>query len=94
MILVLFTYEVPAEKHDDYLKVTKDEIKPFWESHGCESYHVWQSSEAPTNFVKEMVFKDMTAMKDVMALAEAEPIKKRFFGFATNISRSMYERRT
>jgi hypothetical protein len=40
MLKITYSYEVPSEKHDEYLKITKDEIKPFWESHGCDAYTV------------------------------------------------------
>ena len=41
MIKIVFMYEVIREKQDEYLKMTRDRIKPFWESHGCEAYTVW-----------------------------------------------------
>jgi quinol monooxygenase YgiN len=90
MIKVIYSYEVPSEKQDEYLKITKDEIKPFWESHGCEAYTVWLSLEGSTRFMKEMVFKDELAMQSAMKLAEAEPIKKLFFQFAGGITRITY----
>ena len=90
MIRVIYSYEVPSEKQDEYLKITRDEIKPFWESHGCEVYTVWLSLEGSTTFMKEMVFKDEPAMQNAMKLAEAEPIKKLFFQFASGISRITY----
>ena len=90
MIKVIYSYEVPSEKQDEYLKITKDEIKPFWESHGCEAYTVWLSLEGSTKFMKEMVFKDELAMQSAMKLAEAEPIKKLFFQFAGGITRITY----
>ncbi|MGD0230429.1 MAG: antibiotic biosynthesis monooxygenase [Syntrophorhabdales bacterium] len=92
MMMVLYTYEVPVEKQDDYLRITRDEIKPFWESRGCEAYRVWQSSEASTRFVKEMIFSDAAAMRNVLGLAEAGPIKKLFSQFATSVSRAAYAR--
>jgi hypothetical protein len=90
MLKIVFSYEVPGEKQDEYLMITKNEIKPFWESHGCEAYTVWLSMEGSTRFIKEMVFKDESAMQSTMKLAEAEPIKKLFFQFANNITRITY----
>ncbi len=87
MIKIVFTYEVTGERQDEYLKMTRDGIKPFWESHGCEAYTVWVSTEGPTRFTKEMVFKDEAAMQSTMKLAEAEPIKKLFSQFANNVTR-------
>jgi hypothetical protein len=90
MIKVVFMYEVTKEKQEEYLKITRDTIKPFWESHGCEAYMVWLSLEGSTRFMKEMVFKDKDTMQSAMKLAEAEPVKKLFFQFASNISRTTY----
>jgi len=45
MVKITYSYEVPNEKRDEYLKITRDAIKPFWESHGCEAYTVWLSLE-------------------------------------------------
>ncbi|MCX5805924.1 MAG: hypothetical protein NT010_07640 [Proteobacteria bacterium] len=90
MLKIVFSYEVPIEKHDEYLQITKDVIKPFWESHGCDAYTVWLSLEGSTKFMKEMVFKDELTMKSTMSLAEAEPVKKLFFQFAGSITRVIY----
>ena len=90
MVKIIYSYEVPKEKHDEYLKITKDEIKPFWESHGCDVYAVWLSPEGSTRFIKEMVFKDERTMQSTLNLAEAEPIKKLFFQFAAGITRATY----
>jgi len=90
MVKVVFMYDVTREKQDEYLKITRDTIKTFWESHGCEAYTVWFSLEGSTRFMKEMVFKDEGAMQSTMKLAEAEPVKKLFFQFASNISRTTY----
>ena len=91
MLKIVFIYEVSSEKQDEYLKITKDKIKPFWETHGCDAYAVWLSSEGSTKFIKEMIFKDEGAMQSAMSLAEAEPIKKLFFQFAGSITRAIYK---
>jgi hypothetical protein len=90
MIKVVYAYDVGREKQGEYLKITGESIKPFWESHGCEAYTVWFSLEGSTRFMKEMVFKDEDGMLNAMKLAEAEPVKKIFFQFASNISRTTY----
>jgi hypothetical protein len=90
MIKIVFSYEVPNEKQDEYLEITRSQIKPFWESHGCDSYTVWLSIEGSKKFLKEMLFKDELAMESSMKQVEAEPIKKLFSQFATGISRATY----
>lgn len=89
MIKVIFNYDVSPEKQEEYFKVTGEKIKPFWESHGCQSYSVWQGLEQPSTFVKEMVFRDMEGMKRTMGLDEANPIKELFYNFASNVSRKV-----
>ncbi|HVP81032.1 MAG TPA: antibiotic biosynthesis monooxygenase [Thermodesulfobacteriota bacterium] len=90
MIKMVFMYEVVKEKQDEYLSITRDRIKPFWESHACESYTLWQAPEEPTSFIKEMVFKDEATMQTVMSLEDAQPVKKLFSQFANNVTRKTY----
>lgn len=87
MLKVIFEYNIPVDKQEEYLKATNDTIKPFWESKSCKSYNVWQVAGNETRFVKEMIFEDKSVMKESMALEEAGPIKEIFFSFAEDISR-------
>ncbi len=89
VVKVTFSYDVSIEKQKEYLQATGEKIKPFWESNGCQSYSVWQVSDNPVAFVKEMVFEDATAMEKSMSLPEAKSIKELFFSFATNVSRKI-----
>ena len=89
MIKVIFTYDIPKEKQDEYLEVTAQKIKPFWESNDCDSYNVWKVDDSQTAFVKEMLFKDIPTMKKTLSLEEAEPAKELFYKFAINVSRKI-----
>ena len=71
MVKVVFTFEVAPEKQTEYLKATAEKIKPFWESHGCQSYQIWQIEDTAT-FLKEMHFTDQAARDKVMGLQDAE----------------------
>jgi quinol monooxygenase YgiN len=93
MVKVIFEYNVPKEKQSEYLQLTQDKIKPFWEASGCQSYTVWQVAESETSFVKEMLFASPAAMKETMALKQAEPIKEMYFRFATDVSRKIIARK-
>jgi hypothetical protein len=90
MLKIVYVYEVSKEKQDEYLKVTAEMIKPFWESHGCEAYTLWVPMEGSTTFMKEMDFKDEGTMQSTLKLAEAEPIKKLFSELASNVTRITY----
>jgi hypothetical protein len=87
MVKVVFHYDVPKVKQTEYLRMTQETIKPFWETHGCRSYTVWQVAESETGFVKEMLFESESGMKETMSLKEAEPVKEIYFRFATDVSR-------
>ena len=63
MVTVIYEYDVPVEKQDEYVQATKEKIKPFWESIGCKAYDIWQVAESETRFIKTMLFEDMSAMK-------------------------------
>jgi len=90
MLKIVFTYEVPEERQAEYLKATVETIKPYWESHGCQSYHVWQMAEKPTTFIKEMVFENRDEMQRSMEEEGAKPAKELFYRFASNIVRQLY----
>lgn len=89
MVKVIFEYKVAKEKQAEYLELTRDKIKPFWEANGCQSYTVWQAAESETGFVKEMLFESMPAMKETISLKQADPIKEIYFKFATDVSRKI-----
>jgi hypothetical protein len=89
MVKVVFQYNVPKEKQAEYLQLTRDKIKPFWETHGCQSYTVWQVAESETGFVKEMLFESLPGMKETMSLKEADPVKEIYFKFAVDVSRKI-----
>lgn len=93
VVKVVFTYDVSVDNQEEYLKVANEKIKPYWESHGCQSYSVWQGTDNPTAFIKEMVFEDLTTMEKSMALREAESVKELFKSFVTNVSRKVCMRR-
>jgi quinol monooxygenase YgiN len=93
MVKVVFQYNVAKEKQAEYLKLTQDKIKPFWEANGCQSYTIWQAGDSETGFVKEMLFESMAGMKETMALKQADPIKELYFKFATDVSRKVITKR-
>lgn len=92
MVMVIFDYDVGLEKQAEYIRVTKEKIKPLWESIGCKSYEVWRQTGGGTGFVKTMLFEDMSGMKEIMANQAADPVKKIFGQFAENVSRKVCEK--
>ena len=84
----VFTYEVESAKQADYIKSTKEVIKPFWESHGCLSYTVWQSQQNPTHFRKEMLFEDGAGPQS----DKAADVVKLFSSYAVNTVRESFKR--
>ena len=71
MVKVVFTFEVAPEKQSEYLKATAEKIKPYWETHGCQSYDVWQA-EGEATFIKEMIFPDLATKDRVMGPKDEE----------------------
>jgi quinol monooxygenase YgiN len=94
MITVIFEYDVAVENQEAYVKATKTEIKPLWESIGCLAYDIWQVKENETGFVKTMLFEDAATMKSAMADEKADAAKKLFYEFAQNISRKVCLKKT
>jgi quinol monooxygenase YgiN len=96
MVVMVYRYQVPTEKHRQYIKATVEKIKPFWESHGCKSYDVWQAAENGTSFMKTMFFEDTESMQKSRALSDGEgkPFVDLFYSFANDISRQAYIKKT
>ena len=94
MVTVIFEYDIPVEKQGEYVRATKEKIKPLWESIGCKAYDIWQVVEGETGFVKTMLFEDISSMKTIMAQKAADPVKEIFGRFAENVSRKICEKRT
>ena len=80
---VVFTYDVPADDQNEYIRISNGKIRPFWESHGCRSYFHRQGSDNLTAFVKEMVFEELTTMEKSMGLHEAKSVKELFLALRT-----------
>lgn len=97
MVKVIFSFEVPKEKQEEFLEFVKSGIKPYWESHGCLAYEVWQA-EGETAFIKTMDFSDLQTMKTVMPAQEQNPecraLIERFESYTINLSRKSYIKRT
>lgn len=98
MVEVVFTFDVPKEKQAEYLKATIDTIIPYWESHGCQSYDIWQATEGKSAFVKRMLFPDMPTMQKAMSLVESDDEAKSIVGifrsFVPNPTRRIYVKKT
>jgi len=85
----VFMFDVLEDKQEEYLKVTKEVIKPYWESHGCVSYTVWKTDEGSPAFLKEMLFESprSTAQSDD---PEAKKVVGLFRKYAVNTQRKTY----
>lgn len=90
MLKMVYIYEVSEDKQEEYKKTTAETIKPFWESHGCQAYKVWQSQEDPKMFMKEMLFSDRAAMQGAVSSPDSEAIKQLFFQFVVVKSKTAY----
>ena len=79
MVKGVWTFEVPQEKQEEYLKITVEVIKPFWEDRGCISYQVFQDYTNPHQFVKEQVYPDKESLdRDIESALDAkDPEAKR-----------------
>ncbi len=97
MVEVIFTFEVEKDKWEEFLHFVKTGTKPWWESHGCLGYDVWQAA-GENAFMKRMAFPDMATMEKVMAANEQDPecraLIEKFESYTMNISRKPYVKMT
>lgn len=98
MYIMVFSFEVDPDKQEEYLKVTREKIKPYWESHGTWSYDVYQEydpekGEFGTRFLKTQI-NDGKPLPQEEARAKspegAKDIIDTFFRFAKNVSLQTY----
>ena len=96
MVKVVFTFDVAPERQSDYLKATTEKIKPYWESHGCQSYDVWKADGESNTFIKEMLFTTPEAMAKALGPkdAEATAAVELWQSFITNMTRKSYTLKT
>ena len=98
MYRVVFTFEVDAGSVDEYLRLTREQIKPYWEEHGCEAYDTFANDAEPTKFLKIMIFKDADSMRRSLGLTKTEPECQRIIGlfrtYARNPQSATYVLRT
>jgi len=97
MVEVIFTFEVAKERQEEFLNFVKTGTKPWWESHGCLSYDVWQAA-GENAFMKRMAFSDMATMEKVMPGNEKDPecraLIDKFESYTINISRKPWIKMT
>jgi len=95
MVKGVWIFEVPEEKQEEYLKVTVEIIKPFWERRGCLSYQVFQDYTNPLQFVKEQVYPDKESLdRDIASAQDAKDpqavkVVNLFRSYAQNVVRRL-----
>lgn len=50
MILVQWSCEVPQKKLESFIRFTEDELKPFYESHGCKRWELFMPMEVEKKY--------------------------------------------
>ncbi|MEM3018543.1 MAG: antibiotic biosynthesis monooxygenase [Candidatus Bathyarchaeia archaeon] len=92
MFIVLYEFKVDEGKQQEYIAVTRQQIKPFWEAKGC-GYSLYRSREEPERFIKVMSFPDEPALRKAVFEKDdkTEKIVNLFKNFARDVKRSIYE---
>jgi len=85
----VFSFDVPAEKIENYVKWSAETAKPFFEKYPeVRSYDVYQMVDGKPAFVKEMVYEDMKAFDSIQAKMGDPEIQKvvgEFFSYVVNL---------
>ena len=88
MVELVFFFEVPKETQEEFLNFVKTGTKPYWESHGCLGYNVWQAL-GEDSFIKRMEFADMAALEKAGSAAEQDPEGKAFIEKFNSLVKNM-----
>lgn len=86
-MIALYIYRIEKEKEAEYLKVTKEVIKPFWEKRGCK-YEVFKCEQS-NDFIKIMTFNDENSLNSALFQKDhdTENIVNIFKDFAKDLRR-------
>jgi hypothetical protein len=100
MFIAIFHFEVEPEDQAEFLQVVKDRIKPYWESHGCWSYNVYQAYDAEAgpgrHFVKTQIMEGMPSTVEesrAKRTPESQEVVERFYRYAKNVTFKGYLKR-
>ncbi len=100
VFIAFFDFEVAPEKQDAFLEAVREKIKPYWESHGCWAYNVYQEYDpdrgSGTRFIKTQIMEGMprsTKEGREQRSPEAQEIVNLFYSFAENVSFKGYLKR-
>ena len=98
-VKVVIMCDVPEEKQEAFLKLSREGTKPYLESHGVISYDVWKTeAEGWPGFIKEMYVKDVAAAQAVFKMRatvpEAKELIDRWEGMTENLQIRIYKKLT
>lgn len=63
MVRGIWFFRVAEGKQEEFLQRINDIVKPYWESHQCIAYNIYQDINDATLFVKEQIYPDIEAME-------------------------------
>jgi hypothetical protein len=94
---LIFTFEVPKEKQEEFISFVKTGTKAYFESHGCLAYNIWQVP-GENFFMKRMEFPDMATLEKVVSAVEQDPEAKalleKWGSYCENVERKPYVKMT
>ena len=99
MVKVVIMCDVPKEKEEEFLKLSREGTKPYMEAHGVISYDVWKTDEEGwPGFIKEMYVKDVAAAQEIFKMRatvpEAKDLVDRWEGMTEGLKLRVYKRMT
>jgi quinol monooxygenase YgiN len=96
MVKVVIMCDVPKEKQEEFLKLSREGTKPYMEAHGVISYDVWKTDEEGwPGFIKEMYVKDVAAAQEIFKMRatvpEAKDLVDRWEGMTAGMKLRVYK---
>ena len=95
MVKIVVMCDVPEERQEEFLKLSREGTKPYMEAHGVISYDVWKAEEEGSpGFIKEMYVKDVAAAQEIFKMRatvpEAKDLVDRWEGMTEGLNIKMY----
>jgi quinol monooxygenase YgiN len=74
MIIAQWTFKIPKNRLEDFLKYSRKKIKPFWESHGCKFYSVYQTTNK--KLFPYQIMEDESSVTEHLVFGNIEDFEK------------------
>jgi len=84
LILVQWSCDVPDEELESFIRFCRDELKPFYESHGCKRFELfilievrkryfsYQTTQKGNRYTEQLIFNAIEEFENLLEVVESD----------------------